>query len=195
MEQAVDNTALPVWVTDKANVATITVTGAATGKCIDGTMTPSTVKDAFKDAFKADAVVKYGPALSIGRFAWTDHDTTQTDIVAAVKTVIEKPEEPPVVCGSEAACAAAAEAAGLAIGGAGYPMAGNWASKGCYAYTSGKYEGMAFYGTGGDADAMAADVADPKYRVMCTAVDSKPEPELGSKSNLGSTNTEASANK
>lgn len=91
MDKITDVAALPVWVTDKANVATITVTGAATGKCIDGAMTPSIVKD----AFNADSAVNYGPALSIGRFAWTDHDTTQTDVIDAVKTVIEKPEPEP----------------------------------------------------------------------------------------------------
>jgi hypothetical protein len=91
MDKITDGAALPVWVTDKANVATITVTGAATGKCIDGAMTPATVKA----AFNADSAVNYGPALSIGRFAWTDHDTTQTDVIDAVKTVIEKPEPEP----------------------------------------------------------------------------------------------------
>ena len=91
MDKMKDGAALPVWVTDKANVATITVTGAATGKCIDGAMTPATVKA----AFNADSAVNYGPALSIGRFAWTDHDTTQTDVIDAVKTVIEKPEPEP----------------------------------------------------------------------------------------------------
>ena len=39
---------------------------------------------------------------------------------------------------------------GLQIGGGGHPFAGPWGTKGLYAYRSGKYNGMAFFGTGGD---------------------------------------------
>ena len=39
---------------------------------------------------------------------------------------------------------------GLQIGGGGHPFVGPWGTKGLYAYRSGKYNGMAFFGTGGD---------------------------------------------
>jgi len=39
---------------------------------------------------------------------------------------------------------------GLQIGGGGHQFAGPWGTKGLYAYRSGKYNGMAFFGTGGD---------------------------------------------
>jgi len=48
------------------------------------------------------------------------------------------------------ACKAAAAALGLSEGGAGSAFVGNWGDKGCYAYKGGKYNGMAFYSTGGD---------------------------------------------
>ena len=43
-----------------------------------------------------------------------------------------------------------ARALGLKIGGGGHPFAGPWGTKGLYAYRSGKYNGMAFFGTNGD---------------------------------------------
>ena len=42
-----------------------------------------------------------------------------------------------------------ARALGLQIGGAGHPFVGNWGTKGLYAYCSGQYSGMAYFGTGG----------------------------------------------
>jgi len=42
-----------------------------------------------------------------------------------------------------------ARALGLQIGGAGHPFVGNWGTKGLYAYRSGQYSGMAYFGTGG----------------------------------------------
>ena len=74
-----------------------------------------------------------------------------------------------VACDSEKSCQAAAEAAGLQIGGGGYNFAGEYGTKGCYTYNSGKYEGMAFFGTGGDTIAMSEPVDEPKVRVMCPA--------------------------
>ena len=74
-----------------------------------------------------------------------------------------------VACDSEKSCQAAAEAAGLDIGGGGYEFAGEYGTKGCYTYNSGKYEGQTFFGTGGDADAVAAPVDEPKVRVSCPA--------------------------
>lgn len=57
----------------------------------------------------------------------------------------------PTVVYTEENCRLAAIAAGLEIGGAGYPFAGDWGVKGCYAYdsTSADYAGMAYYGLGG----------------------------------------------
>jgi len=48
------------------------------------------------------------------------------------------------------ACKAAAAALGLSEGGAGSAFVGNYGDKGCYAYSSGGYAGMAFYSTGGN---------------------------------------------
>ena len=58
-----------------------------------------------------------------------------------------------------------AESAGFQAGGAGYAFAGNWATKGVYYYTSGKYKGMAFFGTGGTAAQEVAPVSAPKARI------------------------------
>ena len=41
-------------------------------------------------------------------------------------------------------------ALGLQVGGAGHPFVGDWGTKGLYAYRSGQYSGMAYFGTGGD---------------------------------------------
>ena len=43
---------------------------------------------------------------------------------------------------------------GLKIGGAGSMFVGDWSTKGCYAYKTGKYAGIAFYGTGGSNQEM-----------------------------------------
>lgn len=54
---------------------------------------------------------------------------------------------------SEDSCRKNAKAQGLSIGGAGWNFAGHWQESGCFAYNSGPYMGMAFYGTayeGGD---------------------------------------------
>jgi hypothetical protein len=53
------------------------------------------------------------------------------------------------VCMTEEECKKVAESLGLKLGGNGYPFAGNWGIKGLYAYKSGKYNGIAFFGTGG----------------------------------------------
>ena len=42
-----------------------------------------------------------------------------------------------------------ARALGLQIGGDGHPFVGDWGTKGLYAYRSGQYNGMAYFGTGG----------------------------------------------
>lgn len=75
---------------------------------------------------------------------------------------------------TEAACREAAELAGFEIGGAGWNFAGNYGTKGCYAYeknSSSDYAGRAYFGTlSGGATAsvseMQADVASPKFRPL-----------------------------
>mmetsp|Transcript_7115 Transcript_7115/g.12259 ORF Transcript_7115/g.12259 Transcript_7115/m.12259 type:complete len:249 (+) Transcript_7115:74-820(+) len=51
---------------------------------------------------------------------------------------------------------AVAQAFGLALGGNGTPFASHFACKGLYTYKSGRYAGMAFFGTGGSAGQMQA---------------------------------------
>ena len=41
-----------------------------------------------------------------------------------------------------------ARALGLSVGGAGHTFVGNWQTKGFYAYRSGKYSGIAYFGSG-----------------------------------------------
>jgi len=52
------------------------------------------------------------------------------------------------------ACKLAAARLGLSLGGAGSDFTDSYATKGCYAYDSGTYKGMAFFGTGGDNSEM-----------------------------------------
>ena len=71
-------------------------------------------------------------------------------------------------CNAQDACEAAATSQGLELGGAGYDFVGGYKTKGCYSYESGKYQGRAYFGTGGtDAD-MAAEPSSPKYRIDTT---------------------------
>ena len=56
---------------------------------------------------------------------------------------------------------------GLQIGGNGYAFAGAYETKGLYAYKSGEFSGIAFFGTGGTEAQMVAPVRDNpdgKYR-------------------------------
>ncbi|MBT7852487.1 MAG: hypothetical protein HN675_04145, partial [Opitutae bacterium] len=58
-----------------------------------------------------------------------------------------------------------AEQLGLQLGGAGTEFAGDYGTKGLYAYSSGNYEGMAFFGTGGTEEEMLAPIEhESKYR-------------------------------
>ena len=58
-----------------------------------------------------------------------------------------------------------ARAVGLQIGGAGHPFVGDWATKGLYAYRSGKYSGIAYFGRGGsERDRLAIPHESEKYR-------------------------------
>ena len=54
---------------------------------------------------------------------------------------------------------------GLQIGGGGHPFVGPWGTKGLYAYKSGKYSGMAFFGTGGiEIQRLSIPHESDKYR-------------------------------
>ena len=58
-----------------------------------------------------------------------------------------------------------ARALGLMVGGAGHPFVGNWGTKGLYAYRSGQYKGMAYFGTGGsERDRLTMPHESEKYR-------------------------------
>ena len=69
---------------------------------------------------------------------------------------------------SEKACLDAINSLGLEEGGRGYAFAGDYGTKGCYAYEAEntKYGNMAFYGTGGSEDEMKTILAKPQYRPM-----------------------------
>ena len=54
---------------------------------------------------------------------------------------------------SEKECASVIRGGELKKGGAGYPFAGNYGTKGCYYYSSGKYKGRAYWGKGGSKSA------------------------------------------
>jgi hypothetical protein len=84
--------------------------------------------------------------------------------VSADGTIDE--EECPFIY-TAADCEIEALAKGLRIGGEGYDFEGDYGTKGCYAYDSGAYEGIAFFGTDGDAADMEAEAqtAKGKYRV------------------------------
>ena len=54
---------------------------------------------------------------------------------------------------------------GLQVGGAGHPFVGDWGTKGLYAYRSGQYNGMAYFGTGGsERDRLTMPHESEKYR-------------------------------
>lgn len=73
-------------------------------------------------------------------------------------------------CLTEDACGDAATSMGLAKGGKGYAFAGNYGTKGCYYYTDSKYEGRAYFGTGGDAASMSTtELSGYKMRAGCPA--------------------------
>ena len=58
-----------------------------------------------------------------------------------------------------------ARALGLMVGGAGHPFVGDWGVKGLYAYRSGKYKGIAYFGTGGsERDRLTMPHESEKYR-------------------------------
>ena len=63
------------------------------------------------------------------------------------------------------ACRAAAETLGLQLGSDFRDFEGaSYSEKGCYSYESGRFEGMAFYGSGGTDEEMQTELTLPKYR-------------------------------
>ena len=62
------------------------------------------------------------------------------------------------------ACENAIEKLGLSKGGGGYEFDGYYGRKGCYAYKSGSWANMAFYGIGGTDDDMKKELDLPEYR-------------------------------
>lgn len=65
---------------------------------------------------------------------------------------------------TEEACRDASTSLGLSLGGSGYAFAGNWPTKGCYAYSSTTFIGNAYYSTGGTMDQMKTVLVGSKYR-------------------------------
>ena len=52
----------------------------------------------------------------------------------------------------------------MELGGNGYDFAGDYGTKGCYAYNDGKYSNKVYYGNGGTEEQMTTSLEDPKYR-------------------------------
>merc|ERR1712168_660037 len=68
---------------------------------------------------------------------------------------------------SQAACIASAISIGYQIGtvkNSGYSFAGDFGTKGCYAYSTGEYMGLVFFGTGGSKEQMQDQVVEGKFR-------------------------------
>ena len=72
-----------------------------------------------------------------------------TSYALIILLVLVLPSQAFAACINENECEDAAEELGLDIGGAGYDFASDYATKGCYYYKSGKYQGRAYWGTGG----------------------------------------------
>jgi len=70
--------------------------------------------------------------------------------------------DPPKSCEPYTAekCRAVAEGLGLRLGGFGHAFEDNYSQKGCYAYRSGRYAGIAFYGSGGSD----AEISNPRTK-------------------------------
>ena len=52
----------------------------------------------------------------------------------------------------------------MTLGGNGYDFVGDYTTKGCYAYTSGQFAGLVYYGTGGTEEQIKTSLEAPKYR-------------------------------
>merc|ERR1711957_166983 len=60
-------------------------------------------------------------------------------------------------------CKTLALSLSLTLGGGGYPFEADTVTKGCYAYSSGTWAGMAFFGSGGTAAQMQSTLTLPQY--------------------------------
>ena len=65
---------------------------------------------------------------------------------------------------SQEACEAVAKELGKELGTSTYAFAGDYGTKGCYAYTSGAYQNTMFYGLGGTEEDKKSDLTGTKYR-------------------------------
>ena len=65
---------------------------------------------------------------------------------------------------SKQACEEAVGRHGLQKGGGGYNFVGTYPRKGCYAYKSGDFANMAYYGVGGTEDQTKVKLTFPLYR-------------------------------
>lgn len=73
-------------------------------------------------------------------------DAKEEDLIKAAKRLVEK--------------------LGLQAGGKGYDFAGPYYTKGLYAYSSGYYEGRAYFGTGGNVEQRTAPSDHPTYKAV-----------------------------
>ena len=62
------------------------------------------------------------------------------------------------------ACKYAGKLLGLKLGGRDHQFSGSYSTKGCYAFESGDFENMVFYGTGGSHDEMEEPLTSPMFR-------------------------------
>ncbi|MED5485801.1 MAG: hypothetical protein VYE59_04215 [Candidatus Thermoplasmatota archaeon] len=112
------------------------------------------------------------PGQSEGRWSirvfsdggYTLHDRVDFDIVSA-----HNPNMPETMPGQHIhdpeKAAEFARSLGLNVGGAGHPFVGNWQTKGFYAYRSGQYSGIAYFGSGGsEHERLAYPSESEKYR-------------------------------
>jgi hypothetical protein len=99
------------------------------------------------------------------RCAWTGSVCEEVAEDSTITSTITPTTTEACVGFSEQACRNAAIDAGLQAGGDGYAFAGDYVGTGCYAYSSGQYAGMAYYGYadgGGDVQSPAqlTDLSD-----------------------------------
>ena len=85
-------------------------------------------------------------------------------------TLPSAPSAPLSPCRTEEGCRQRAQDLGLSEGGLGFAFAGSYSTDGCYAYSSGTYAGIAFFGRGGTEAQMSTELTGNKYRVRCYTV-------------------------
>ena len=70
------------------------------------------------------------------------------------------------ICANNKECRAAAKELGYVAGGQGFKFASpTHSTKGCYSYSTGKFRGHVFYGTGGKLNQRKTQLKPPKFRV------------------------------